>query len=381
MTTRLQSRRVQVRPNDVGEDGVHSDGTSVRVVVAAAADPGQGGIGAAARDIADGFILAGADVTYLRHDAQAPWARLAGTTVLRRFRAMQRQITGAAIARRAQRCHGLAYVMPLCMPGGGPATILHHATHYPRIARAVVSQVRRDTGGGATFIGRHELAVLEQGIARADLIRVESELVRDQLLDAGVPDERIVLASPGVDVDRFKPGVPEPTPLVAYVGALSLWKGLDVLAELSRSLAARDMGLEIIGGPVCRWSRRTAEPLVRAAATSVPELLARAHALVLPSVADGFGYVVLEAMASGAVPFVTPAVGAAELVRQIDPSLVIERVDFVDAVPELLATLPIQDLAARARTIAERYERTAMAGHAARELLDAAGRRGLIPVG
>jgi glycosyltransferase involved in cell wall biosynthesis len=219
---------------------------------------------------------------------------------------------------------------------------------------------------------------MEREIDRADLIRVESALVHRQLLEAGVSDERLVQARPGVDLARFRPGPGSAAPVVAYVGALSLWKGLDVLVDVSRSLAASDASLEIIGGPVCHWSRRTAESLIRARTTSVPDLLARADALVLPSIVDGFGYVVLEAMASGAVPFVTPAVGAAELVRALDPRLVIERGDFAEAVPELLATLPMANLALQARLIAEQHERMVMARQAANALLVAAHRLGLI---
>jgi glycosyltransferase involved in cell wall biosynthesis len=317
-------------------------------------------------------------VTYLRHGAHAPWQSIAGTRVVCRFRALRRRLDGATIARHAQRFDGLAYVMPGCLPRHGPVTILHHATHHPRLARAAVSTARRRTGTGATLVGRHELTVLEGEIAAADLIRVESGLVRGQLLDAGVAEERLVMARPGVDLVRFRPGSRSAASVVAYVGALALWKGVDVLAELSRSLDGRGVRLEVIGGPVCRWSRRIAEPLQRADTTSVPDLLGRAVALVLPSVADGFGYVVLEAMASGAVPFVTPAVGAAELVRELDPRLVIDRCDFAEAVPELLATLPMARLAAQARVIAECHDRMAMAAYAARELLAAARRRGLI---
>jgi len=369
---------VASRPKLIDECGAKAIGAELRVVVAAPAYLGQGGLGAAARDIADGFLHHGATVSVLRHDVEAPWQRVAGTRVIRRFRALHRQVDGATIARHIQRAHDLAYVMPLCVPRGGPVTILHQATHHPRCARTSVSQARRHTRGGATLIGRHELAILECEIRRADLIRVESELVRRQLLDAGVPEERIVQARPGVDLDRFRPGTSSAAPLVAYVGALSLWKGVDVLAETSRVLAARGIRLQAIGGPVCRWSRRIAESLERAETTSVPDLLTRADALVLPSVADGFGYVVLEAMASGTVPFVTPAVGAAELVGELDIRLVIERADFAEAVPELLTSLPMEDLAIRARVIAEQHERMAMAGRAAQQLLTAARRRGLI---
>jgi glycosyltransferase involved in cell wall biosynthesis len=107
----------------------------------------------------------------------------------------------------------------------------------------------------------------------------------------------------------------------------------------------------------------------------VAPLLAGAQALILPSASDGFGYVVLEAMASGAVPFVSPEVGAAEVVRRIEPRLVQPRETFAEAVVELLAELPLADLARRARSIAEGLERRTMAARAAKAVLEAVERR------
>jgi glycosyltransferase involved in cell wall biosynthesis len=151
---------------------------------------------------------------------------------------------------------------------------------------------------------------------------------------------------------------------------LSLWKGVDILAALGRTLG-EDGDVVVAGGPVCPWSRRVTEQARFQSNDDVPALLAGAHALVLPSATDGFGYVVLEAMASGTVPFVSPEVGAAEIVRRLDERLVQPREQFAEAVAELLRSLPLADLATRARAIAEEFERERMADQAARRVLAA----------
>lgn len=217
----------------------------------------------------------------------------------------------------------------------------------------------------------HEAKLLSAELDSADVIRVESNAVRSSLLDRGVREDRIVYAPPGVDLDRFSPGSkPTDRVLVAFIGTLSLWKGVDAIVELSRRLEGWG-SLEVVGGPVDPWSRRLANEGILTKARDVPDLLGRAHALVLPSASDGFGYVVLEAMASGAVPFVTPAVGASEVVERLDTRLVHEPAHFADAVSELLRVVPLSDLGRRAREIAVEHERERMAVASARAVLDA----------
>jgi glycosyltransferase involved in cell wall biosynthesis len=100
--------------------------------------------------------------------------------------------------------------------------------------------------------------------------------------------------------------------------------------------------------------------------------LAESQMLILPSLSDGFGYVVLEALASGTVPVVSPEVGAAEVVRSLDPRLVVEREDFERTIPHLLDELDFEELGQQGRELAERFERRTMARALARKVLLAA---------
>jgi glycosyltransferase involved in cell wall biosynthesis len=104
----------------------------------------------------------------------------------------------------------------------------------------------------------------------------------------------------------------------------------------------------------------------------ISALMATSHYLVLPSVTDGFGYVVLEALASGCVPFVSPHAGAAEVVRRLDPRLVQPLARFAERVPELMRMLPFEDLSRRARKLAAEFEYQAMARVSAARVLAAA---------
>jgi glycosyltransferase involved in cell wall biosynthesis len=218
---------------------------------------------------------------------------------------------------------------------------------------------------------RREAARLEHELSAADVVRVESLAVRDELVSAGVQTERIVHAYPGVDLDRYRPGDSPDRLQVAFVGPLALWKGLDIVSELAGLLRADEV-LGVVGGPVCPWSRKVVESMPHIRFTDVRGLLASSQALVLPSASDGFARVVLEAMASETVPFVSPEVGSAEIVSQIDPRLVQPRSVFAEAVTELLRTLPLPTLARRAREVAQEFDRTQRVPEAAEMVAAAA---------
>src|SRR5205814_375502 len=84
-----------------------------------------------------------------------------------------------------------------------------------------------------------------------------------------------------------------------------------------------------------RWEGALVQHVDAVLSPDVPALLRASHALILPSVSDGFAYVVLEAMAAGCVPFVTPTAGASEIARLVDERLVQPRDEFASVVARL----------------------------------------------
>ena len=89
----------------------------------------------------------------------------------------------------------------------------------------------------------------------SDLVIANSEFTRDELLKLGVAPGRVALVCPGVDVDRFRPGLPcddlkatiglaDGEKLIVSVGRLSRRKGFDQVIRslpllLERGLAVR----------------------------------------------------------------------------------------------------------------------------------------------
>jgi glycosyltransferase involved in cell wall biosynthesis len=238
---------------------------------------------------------------------------------------------------------------------GSGVRVIHQATRHPAIEWSALRRGERETGGRGDM-SRAELRRREYEIEKADLIHVTSHAVRDEFLEAGVSAGRLVHSYLGVDLERYRPAEKRTSLTIAFVGPLSLRKGVDIVAELAARVG-EDAAVGAVGGATCPWSRRIAERAKLVRWESVPEMLSAAHFFVLPSRSDGFSYAVLEALASGAVPIVTPEVGAAEIVRRLDERLVIEREGFAEAAVELLPRIDLADLSPRARALAEEFDR------------------------
>lgn len=226
----------------------------------------------------------------------------------------------------------------------------------------------------------------ERILQRADGLIAVSESTRvDAIRLLGLKPEKIRVIYHGIAEPYFHAGSAEAAaaraalglkrPSVLYVGTIEPRKNVDLLldawAALPRELTAEfDL---LLAGPV-GWASSTtlarlqnppagvrylgyvAEPLL-------PGLFAAASAFVYPSLYEGFGFPVAQAMAAGA-PVITSAVsclpeitGSAALL--IDPRSVSE---LAAAIARLLTSPSLRnDLAARARIVSARFTWSACA--------------------
>jgi glycosyltransferase involved in cell wall biosynthesis len=195
--------------------------------------------------------------------------------------------------------------------------IHHYAEHDRRECRRL--------GIRASVHPRLE-ARIEREYAQSDLIRVESEFARATFLERGVPAERVVAIQPPIDALRFRPRPPpEDAFRACFIGLFYPWKGFHYLIEAFNRLNRPGAELLLWGGighPTIRryLERQVAHnPAIRLGAgdlhvTGHDRLFARMSVLVHPSLADGWAYVVSEAMASGVPVIVTAYTGASEVV-------------------------------------------------------------------
>jgi glycosyltransferase involved in cell wall biosynthesis len=186
-----------------------------------------------------------------------------------------------------------------------------------------------------------ERAVYRRAAALVVLSRAFGDILVERY---GVPRERIRVLAPGVDLDRFRPGdraaaraalgVPEHAWVAVVVRRLVPRMGIDVLLDAWARLDDPDGLLLVVGGGVARpdLERRAGELGLGGRVRflgQVPDddLVAAYRAAdvsVVPSLAlEGFGLVVLEALACGTPVVATDAGGLGEAVEGLDPGLVV----------------------------------------------------------
>jgi len=113
-------------------------------------------------------------------------------------------------------------------------------------------------GGPAGRLARGATALRNRWLRDADAFVAMSRVIRDEMLGAGIPGERIVLLPHGVDTERFRPatveeklalrrelGLPEGV-LAVYSGRLLRGKGLETLLDAFTAITDRAVGLSLV---------------------------------------------------------------------------------------------------------------------------------------
>jgi alpha-maltose-1-phosphate synthase len=162
----------------------------------------------------------------------------------------------------------------------------------------------------------------EEEYELADLIVVPSSYVRASFLERGFDPARIHLAPLGVDLASFLPNdMRDGRFRVVYAGALSMQKGVHYALKALRIAAIPRSELVLCGGEVPETARVLEGAdgrVVRTGHLSQERLLAqyqRSSVFVMPSVQDGFGMVLAQALASGLPVIATTNTGGPDLLR------------------------------------------------------------------
>jgi glycosyltransferase involved in cell wall biosynthesis len=175
-------------------------------------------------------------------------------------------------------------------------------------------------------------AVMERRAVRhAGFILASSVATQREFVDNyGVAARRIGVVYPGIDLRRFgalpaqaearrRLGLPVDRPVLLYVGFSTPRKGLEYLAE-ALNLSRTPANLVIVGTWEAGYRERFMERLGEARSAvrlagyvldaELPSYYAAADVFVLPTLLEGFGIPLVEAMAAG-VPIVTTTAGSA----------------------------------------------------------------------
>jgi glycosyltransferase involved in cell wall biosynthesis len=201
--------------------------------------------------------------------------------------------------------------------------------------------------------------------AQLDFVYVPSRSTGDELIEKGIPAQKIRQFPRGINIRRFHPSKRDPQFFqkhadsscfkLLYVGRVSREKNLPILVEAYKSLLQtmdnvvlivagegpylRSMKQELNGTPCWFTGYLKGEAL--------STLYASADLFVFPSTTDTFGNVVLEAQASGIPVVVTDAGGPCENMVDGETGLMVPA-DDVQAMLECIRTLAQDPLRAKA---------------------------------
>jgi phosphatidylinositol alpha-1,6-mannosyltransferase len=220
---------------------------------------------------------------------------------------------------------------------GGPMVVTCHGTQLNeyRATRATTRDPNHTTTDYISYRMERYAA------RRADAVIAVSEENRVDVVEQyGVPEERLRVVPNGIRPERFKEARPE-GPTILFVGRLHQRKGVDVLLRaMPEVLASVPEARLLVAGSGEREGELKAlkaelglgdevEFLGFVPDEDLPDLYARARVFTMPSLYEGFGIVMIEAMASS-VPVVAFATGGA-------PEVIEDGVNGHLADPETLA--------------------------------------------
>ena len=186
--------------------------------------------------------------------------------------------------------------------------ICDRGSTHQRFQQDILSQEYALWGVSRPISDPRDTAREEAIYAQADAITIPSSIALRSFVQMGVPASKLHLIPYGVSLGAFHPtGAPDPNTFdVLFAGAAGLRKGVPYLLQAFSHLKHSRKTLCIAGAMqpdlrdiLSRLPTANVEFLGPVPRAQLVDLMSRSHALVLPSIEDGFGLVLSEAMACG----------------------------------------------------------------------------------
>lgn len=213
----------------------------------------------------------------------------------------------------------------------GIRTVLNHATgpvrDWVRIMEPEYTRVGLRLNDVCPYDEEY-FAREDEEYALADWHCAASSVVREQLVARGIPRERIMVVPYGAEPEVFHTddAAPPANFRIVFAGHVGLRKGLRTLLDALESGGSPAWRVDFYGAVADEAKRdlagyRGATPLHFHGAVAQPALAEAMRAgsvLVLPSIEEGFGLVVPQALSCGLPTLVSDCVGGRDLVRHRD---------------------------------------------------------------
>ena len=216
---------------------------------------------------------------------------------------------------------------------GNEPRILFQLHPHPASVRSILRRELELNPDCASSLNKEWELVLPEGeyqqlveeVSMAQHWIVASQFTKETLVQAHIPSEAIYVVPYGIDSETFtckKYSAPEKgRPLrLLFVGTLGQRKGIKYLVDALKLLPAGSVHMTFCGRPVddlalLRDTSLPIEVFPSISSEGLREAYHSADVFVFPSLAEGFGHVLLEAMASGLSIISTTRTAAPDLIR------------------------------------------------------------------
>lgn len=245
-----------------------------------------------------------------------PWKQFLPNSLIWQLKHLSDTTFSSYVARNIPECDlyvglsGSAIKAGLKVHQRGARYICDRGSSHIRVQDQLLREEHDSWGMPFPGIDPRTIAREEAEYAEADRITVPSTFAFRSFIEQGVPAEKLRLLTYGVNASRFHPvEVPAHGRFdVLFVGGMSLQKGIQYLIQAYLKVNHPFKSLTFVGTPsqhlVNLFKKRGLwSPNIRVLGhMPQPELknvMSRSHVLVLPSIQDGFGMVMAQAMACG----------------------------------------------------------------------------------
>jgi glycosyltransferase involved in cell wall biosynthesis len=228
-------------------------------------------------------------------------------------------------------------------PARLPRILFQLHPHPASVRRILEKELRAHPECRDSLMREWELALPDEDYRRlveetrsAHAWLVASTFTKQTMVEQGIPEAGIAVVPYGVDLDWFSPGEAAPStdgPLrLLFVGTISQRKGIRYLVEAVERLRSPQVQLTVCGRvvddlSVVQSSTASIDIRPNVSAAELRQLYRAADVFVLPSLAEGFGHVLLEALACGAPTIATTHSAGPDLIRDGREGFVIAPAD------------------------------------------------------
>ena len=259
-----------------------------------------------------------------------PWRSSLPDVVNREWENLSAITFGAYVARNLPDCDLYVGLSGSALPGGkkahqrGAKFVCDRGSSHIRVQNDLLREEHALWNMPYLGIDRRTIAREESEYDEADYITVPSTFVYRTFVEQGVSANKLRLLPYGVNLSRFQP-VDKPDSQrfdILFVGGMSLQKGVQYLVQAYQRIKHPAKSLTFVGSPseslikaltlVGLWLEDTIV-LGHMPQTELKQIMSRSHVLVLPSIQDGFGMVMAQAMACGCPVVATNHTGAEDL--------------------------------------------------------------------